>query len=92
MISIFAGRIANTGCNPIIPFIFINKYKPSNIKTLWASSRQVYDIMNAEDCGADIITLPYDLIDKLYLFGKDLSEYSIETTKMFHTDGKVYQL
>jgi len=96
IISVFTGRIMNTHIDPKLHFDYVNiylrKYLYPNIKTLWASSRELYNIRQAKDCKADIITLSYDLIDKLNLIGKNLTEYSIETTKMFYNDGKGYEL
>ena len=53
---------------------------------LWASTRQAYDIIDAQSCGCDIITVPTSILKKLSLFGKDLNEFSLETVKMFYKD------
>ena len=89
IVSVFAGRIADTGRNPIG---FINhalKKKKSTLhKVLWASPRQVLDVYTAETLGCDIITMSPDLIAKLPLEGKSLTEYSLETVQMFYNDAK----
>ena len=53
---------------------------------LWASPREVLNVVQAQECGCHIITATPDLIAKVPLFGKDLSQYSLETVKMFHED------
>ena len=93
IVSIFAGRIADTGRNPVD---FINhalalKRSPFH-EVLWASPRQVLDVYTAEKCGCDIITCTPEIIGKLTLRDKDLSEYSVETVKMFYEDGRGYSL
>jgi len=82
IVSVFAGRIMDTGKLPpeILP------ERPS--RTLWASAREVYHVHMAEELGYDIITLTPDLIAKLDLRGKDLTEYSLDTVRQFHADGK----
>jgi transaldolase len=61
---------------------------PSNVKMLWASPREVYNVVQAARCGCDAITLFPKFIDRLALFGKSLEEYSQETSEMFATDAK----
>lgn len=88
IISVFAGRIADTGRNPIpimkksLDIIKSN----SNAELLWASSRELLNIFHAEECGCDIITVTNDLLKKLKMVGKDLSELSLDTVKMFYDD------
>jgi transaldolase len=53
---------------------------------LWASPRELLNIVQAEAAGAHIITVPPDMLKKLNLFGKGLAEYSLDTVKMFHND------
>ena len=53
---------------------------------LWASPRELLNIVQAEEAGAHIITVPPDMLKKMSLFGKSLAEYSLDTVKMFHTD------
>lgn len=89
VISIFAGRIADTGVNPIPTMEYAIKNKRSHKhEILWASTREVYSIYEAERIGCDIITVTPDLIDKLSLGNKDLTEYSLETVLMFYNDAK----
>ena len=91
IISIFAGRIANAGIDPEPTMKFasdLTKDYP-RVETLWASSREVFNIMQAERTNTDIITLPFSLI-RAYRkeVGKDLDEFSLETVKMFYEDAK----
>ena len=90
IISYFAGRVADTGRDPIIVIKKINeliKHKGLlKAKTLWASPREVLNIYQANDAGVDIITVTKDLIKKLELYQKNLNEYSLETVKMFLND------
>ena len=88
ILSIFAGRIADTGRNPVPFFTAAAAVKHDKTKILWASTREVLNVKQAEQAGADIITLTPDLIKKMELFGKDLNQYSLETVKMFHNDAK----
>jgi len=89
-ISIFAGRIADTGVNPLPTMIeALELIKDTNIEIIWASPREVYNIYQAEDIGCDIITCTPDLINKYEkLKGKDLTEYSLETVQMFYNDAQ----
>ena len=89
-VSVFAGRIADTGVNPI-PIMkqavdICRSVK--GIESLWASTRELLNIFQAQDCGVDIITVTNDILKKLPLIGKDLSELSLDTVKMFHEDAK----
>tara|TARA_B100000676_G_scaffold311009_1_gene379367 strand:- start:844 stop:1554 length:711 start_codon:yes stop_codon:yes gene_type:complete len=91
IISIFAGRIANAGIDPEPTMLFASQltaeYK--HIETLWASSREVFNVMQAERTNTDIITLPFSLIRAFKKeVGKDLDEFSLETVKMFYEDAK----
>ena len=88
ILSIFAGRIADTGLDAkkiIKQAVDLVKDFP-NIKILWASPREVYNLFDAEECGCHIITMQPDLINKLSLLNKDLNEYSLETVKAFYKD------
>jgi len=90
IISIFCGRIADTGRDPI-PYIkyakkIFKEYK--NVKILWASPREVLNIFQADLAGCDIITVTEDLFKKLSLQKKNLTKFSIETVKMFYNDAK----
>lgn len=88
VISVFAGRIADTGRDPV-PYmkesLNILKNIP-NAELLWASSRELLNIFQAEECGCHIITVTNDLLKKLHLVNKDLKELSLDTVKMFHND------
>lgn len=87
-VSVFAGRIADTGRDPC-PFmreaVDICSGKP-NLLVLWASPREVLNIYQADACGVDVIVLTSELLAKLALRGKDLEEFSRETVRMFYTD------
>lgn len=87
IISIFAGRIADTGMNPYKPISYGKLIKKKNQKILWASTREVYNIREAEQAGADIITVTPELLKKVRAtWGKDLYDVSLETCKMFYHD------
>ena len=85
IISIFAGRIANAGIDPEPTMIYATELAKENqvIETLWASSREVFNVIQAERCGTDIITLAPNLIAGMKDIGRDLDEYSLDTVKMF---------
>ena len=85
IVSVFAGRIMDTGRLP-------TRFWGDTCKVLWASAREVYHVHMAEEYGYDIITLTRDLVAKLELHGKDLTEYSLETVRQFHEDGKGVEL
>ncbi len=90
IVSVFAGRIADTGVDAediMKEAVKICKSRP-NIKCLWASCREVFNIIQADRCGADIITVTEDIMKKIPLLGKDLEEYSLETVKMFEQDSR----
>ena len=89
VVSIFAGRIADTGRNPsgVIHHAVSRRRSPLH-EILWASPRQVMDVYTADVLGCDIITCTPELIAKLPLEGKNLLEYSRETVEMFYTDAK----
>ncbi len=87
IVSIFAGRIADTG-RDAEHYIFQAKRRLKHAKVLWASTREVFNYYQAENWEADIITMDAALIEKLKLYGKDLHEYSRETVQQFHNDGK----
>lgn len=88
IVSVFAGRIADTGVDPIPIMeealrICLQK---EGVELLWASPRETYNIYQADQLGVDIITCTTDLIAKLPLQGKDLEDYSLETVQMFLKD------
>lgn len=88
IVSVFAGRIADTGLDPMpIMRRTVEMYKDlPKAKILWASPREVLNIYQAEATGCHVITVTDDLLKKLALRGKDLEEYSLETVKMFYND------
>ena len=90
IISIFSGRIADTGISPSILCKYtVELFKEfSNIEILWASTREVYNIFDAINCGCHIITIPEQIYEKLSLIGKDLNKYSKETVQQFILDGQ----
>ncbi|MEY8444310.1 transaldolase [Lactococcus ileimucosae] len=90
IISVFAGRIADTGINPkplMRKALDICRQKEGT-KLLWASTREVYNIIQAEELGADIITVPPAILDKLSMYHMDLEQLSLDTVKMFNQDVK----
>lgn len=91
IISVFAGRIADTGRDPVhfmnAACTIIRAIRPE-AQLLWASPREIYNLYQAESVGCDIITMAPKMLDKLSLMDKDLEEYSIETVKMFDHDAK----
>ena len=90
IISIFCGRISDTGKDVTDYIRYANKLKnkKKNIEILWASTRELYSIIQAEKLGCDIITVPTDILNKINLIGKNLEKYSLETVKMFYNDAK----
>ena len=88
IISIFAGRIADTGRDPlpIMREVIENFKKMPLAEVLWASPREVLNVYQAADIGCHIITITPDLIKKLNLYNKSLEEYSLDTVKMFYND------
>jgi len=96
VVSVFAGRIADTGLDPVPLMksaLEIVRVEP-RIELLWASPREVLNVYQADEIGCHIITATNDLIKKLSLGGKDLHEFSHETVQMFHDDARAagYQL
>ena len=90
IVSVFAGRILDTGVDamPIMKEVTeICKSKPGTL-SLWASCRELYNIIQADQCGTDIITVTNNILAKLPNLGKDLTQLSLETVQMFVNDGK----
>jgi transaldolase len=88
ILSVFAGRIADTGVDPI-PLMKRIKEKISGrpeIKLLWASPREILNVIQADEIGCDIITATPEILQKMNLIGKNLTEFSLETVKMFRKD------
>jgi len=89
ILSIFCGRMADVGHDPVPLCKFgVELCKNTNIQVLWASTREVYNIFQAIDCGCNIITVPGDIIDKLKFVGKDLEQCCIDTVKKFCEDSE----
>ena len=87
-ISVFAGRIADTGRDPLsIMKTSLEIMSPNpQLELIWASPRELLNIIQADEIGCHIITVTNDLLKKLSLIGKDLAQYSLETVQMFRTD------
>ncbi len=91
ILSIFAGRIADTGRDPVPLMqaaVELCRATDSNIELLWASSREALNIVQADQMGCHIITATTDLIKKISMFNKDLTELSLDTVRMFKTDAE----
>jgi transaldolase len=87
-ISVFAGRMADTGVDPVpvmAEAVRILRAAP-NAELIWASPRELLNIFQADEIGCHIITVTHDILKKLSLVGRDLHEYSLDTVKMFHSD------
>jgi|SRR6186713_2925559 len=88
-ISVFAGRIADTGRDPLplmVECLDVMRSR-SDLELIWASPRELLNVFQADDIGCHIITVTNDVLKKLALVGKDLDDYSLETVKMFFDDG-----
>jgi len=88
IISVFAGRVADTGVDPLPIMresLQIMSAKP-RAELIWASPRELLNIIQANDIGCHIITVTHDILGKLGLIGKSLEQYSLETVQMFHRD------
>ena len=91
IVSVFAGRIADTGLDPLpIMRNSLKFLKPlPKAELLWASVREVLNIFQADGCGCHIVTVPHDIISKVIkMAGTDLSQLSLDTVKMFRNDAK----
>jgi len=91
VVSVFAGRIADTGVDPVSIMVESKKILKDLPQTelLWASVREVLNIFQANDCGCDIVTVPHDILGKaIKMSGMDLGELSLDTVKMFAHDAK----
>jgi transaldolase len=89
-ISVFAGRIADTGIDPVSVMKETVKMcrAVANVESLWASTRELLNIFQAQECGVDIITVTNDILKKLQNVGKDLAQFSLETVQMFYNDAR----
>jgi transaldolase len=88
-VSVFAGRIADTGVDPV-PLMAeaVRRLAVApNAQLIWASPRELLNIFQADGIGCHIITVTNDILQKLSLVGKDLGDYSLDTVKMFYNDG-----
>jgi len=92
IVSVFAGRIADAGKNPVTPVLYAVGRRVGETKILWASTREVYNVVQADECGCDIITCSPAIIAKLGGIGQDLTQRSLETVKEFFNDGKGYSI
>jgi transaldolase len=89
-VSVFAGRIADTGRDPVplmSAAVELLRLEP-NAELIWASPRELLNIFQADAIGCHIVTVTSDILKKLSLVGKDLSEYSLDTVKMFYEDAR----
>jgi len=87
-VSVFAGRIADTGYDPVplmTTAVEILKSSPA-AELIWASPRELLNIFQADEIGCHVITVTNDIIKKLSLVGYDLEEFSLDTVKMFYAD------
>jgi transaldolase len=87
-VSVFAGRIADTGRDPV-PMMreAVAELSPhSNLQLIWASPRELLNVFQADAVGCHVITATSDILNKLHLVGKDLDAYSLDTVKMFRDD------
>jgi transaldolase len=87
-VSVFAGRVADTGRDPVpLMTAAVEILKPyEKMELIWASPRELLNIVQADAIGCHIITVTNDILNKLALLDKDLHEYSLETVEMFHRD------
>lgn len=89
-VSVFAGRIADTGVDPLPIMIDSIKILKNNPKAelIWASPRELLNIFQADEIGCHVITVTNDILKKLSLVGYDLGQYSLDTVKMFYNDAQ----
>ena len=89
-LSVFAGRIADTGIDPLPLMRKAVEMLKANSKAelVWASSREIFNIFQADAIGCQVITVTNDILNKLSLVGYDLTEYSLDTVKMFYDDAR----
>lgn len=90
-VSVFAGRIADTGIDPVPIMANAVQLLRSNEKAelIWASPRELINVFQANEIGCQVITATSDIINKLKMVGYDLNEYSLDTVKMFYEDAKL---
>jgi transaldolase len=87
-ISIFAGRVADTGVDPLPIMVSALEMiaRLPEIQLIWASPREVFNVVQANQIGCNVITVTHELLKKLSSLGKDLEQFSLETVKMFSND------
>ena len=85
-VSVFAGRIADTGRDPVPHMRAALLMLPASAELIWASPRELLNILQADAIGCHIITVTHDILKKLPLVGRDLADYSLDTVKMFFSD------
>jgi len=89
-ISVFAGRVADTGVDPIplMQDALAAASQAPDAELIWASPRELLNVFQADEIGCHIITVTHDILAKLALVGKDLDAFSLETVTMFHDDAR----
>jgi transaldolase len=90
-VSVFAGRIADTGRDPVPMMTAALDIlgDADHLELLWASPREILNVVQAAEIGCDVITVTHDLLRKLDGLGRDLSEFSLDTVRMFHRDAEL---
>jgi transaldolase len=90
-VSVFAGRIADTGRDPVPMMTDALDIlgDADHLELLWASPREILNVVQAAEIGCDVITVTHDLLRKLDGLGRDLSEFSLDTVRMFHRDAEL---
>jgi transaldolase len=91
VVSVFAGRIADTGVDPVAIMAGSKKILAGlpQAELLWASVREVLNIFQANDCGCHIVTVPHDILGKaMKMTGRDLTALSLDTVKLFAADAQ----
>lgn len=89
-VSVFAGRVADTGRDPVpMMAAAVELLRPyPHLELIWASPREILNILQADGIGCHIITVTHDLLKKLEILGRDLDAYSLDTVRMFHRDAQ----
>ncbi len=89
-VSVFAGRIADAGVDPLPTMVrSLEVLAPEpQIELIWASPREVFNVVQASEIGCHVITVTHDLLKKLPNLGRDLDEFSLDTVRMFHRDAR----
>ncbi|HSR25750.1 MAG TPA: transaldolase [Candidatus Eisenbacteria bacterium] len=89
-ISVFAGRVADTGVEPVpVMREALEVMAPHpNLELIWASPREILNVVQADAIGCHVITVTHDILKKLPLLGRDLADHSLDTVRMFHRDAR----